>query len=124
MTEAAERPLKPALILGARGLCPSCGKAPLFARFLRPMPHCPACGQDWTAQRADDLPAYIVVFVVGHVLAPFIIAMNISYDVSMLVQMILWPALAVVMSLLMIQPVKGAVIALQWARHMHGFGRG
>ncbi|TZG29049.1 DUF983 domain-containing protein [Sphingomonas montanisoli] len=124
MTEAAERPLVPALILGLKGRCPSCGEAPLFGRFLRPLPECPSCGQDWTPQRADDLPAYIVVLTVGHVLAPFICAMNLSYDVSMLVQMILWPGLALVMSLAMIQPVKGAVIALQWARHMHGFGRG
>lgn len=124
MTDTVERPLVPALILGLKGRCPSCGEAPLFARFLRPVPQCAACGQDWTSQRADDLPAYLVVLVVGHILAPFICAMNLVYDVSMLVQMLLWPGLALVMSLLMLQPVKGAVIALQWSRHMYGFGRG
>jgi uncharacterized protein (DUF983 family) len=35
--------------------------------------------------------------------------------------MLLWPAIALIMSILLIQPMKGAVIALQWARRMQGF---
>lgn len=115
------RDLRSALSRGLKGQCPSCGDARLFGRFLKPVPHCPACGQDWSVQTADDLPAYLVVLVVGHLLAPFIVALNLHYDISTAVQMALWPSMALVMSMLMIQPVKGAVIALQWARRMQGF---
>jgi len=115
------RDLRSALSRGVKGRCPSCGDARLFGRFLKPVPHCPACGQDWSVQTADDLPAYLVVLLVGHLLAPFIVALNLRYDISTGVQMALWPSLALVMSMLMIQPVKGAVIALQWARRMQGF---
>lgn len=115
------RDLRSALSRGLKGHCPACGEARLFGRFLKPVPHCPACGQDWTVQTADDLPAYLVVLVVGHMLAPFIVGLNLHYDISTAVQMALWPSLALVMSMLMIQPIKGAVIGLQWARRMQGF---
>nr|WP_093453520.1 DUF983 domain-containing protein [Sphingomonas sp. YR710] len=115
------RDLRNALSRGFKGHCPACGEARLFGRFLKPVPHCPACGQDWSVQTADDLPAYLVVLLVGHLLAPFIVALNLRFDVSTAIQMALWPTMALVMSMLLIQPVKGMVIALQWARRMQGF---
>lgn len=115
------RDLRSALSRGFKGRCPACGEARLFGRFLKPVPHCPACGQDWSVQTADDLPAYLVVLLVGHLLAPFIVALNLRFDISTAIQMALWPSLALVMSMLLIQPIKGAVIALQWARRMQGF---
>jgi len=115
------RDLRSSIIRGFRGQCPSCGDARLFGRFLKPVSFCPACGQDWTVQTADDLPAFLVILLVGHLLAPFIVALNLSHDVATWIQMLLWPGLALAMSILLIQPVKGAVIALQWARRMQGF---
>lgn len=96
----------------------------MFARFLKPVAHCPDCGQSWAHQRADDLPAYLVVLILGHILVPIVVAVNLRYDMPMWVQMTLWPGLALVIALLMIQPAKGAVIGLQWARRMHGFSGG
>ena len=43
-------------------------------------------------------------------------------DWSMGLHMAIWPALTVILSLLLMQPVKGGVIGLQWALRMHGFG--
>lgn len=119
-----ERDLRTALIRGVKGKCPACGEARLFGRFLKPVDHCPACGQSWAHQRADDLPAYLVVLILGHVLVPFVVAANLRFDMPMWVQMTMWPGLALLLAMLMIQPAKGAVIALQWARRMHGFARG
>ncbi len=36
--------------------------------------------------------------------------------------MALWPALTLILSFLLMQPVKGRVVGLQWAMRMHGFG--
>src|SRR3546814_6807270 len=55
---ADARDARRAMLLGLKSRCPSCGEARLFARYLKPVDACPACGQDWTHQRADDLPAY------------------------------------------------------------------
>lgn len=93
----------------------------MFTRFLKPVPACTACGQSWEAQRADDLPAYIVVLLLGHIIVPIMIEVNTAFSVPMAVQLVLWPGLAVVLALLLIQPTKGAVIGLQWSRRLHGF---
>ena len=102
-----------------RGLacrCPGCGRGRLFGRFLKPVAACDTCGRDWTLQRADDFPAYLVILLAGHVLVPLMIMVNQFYDVSTLYQMIAWPTAAALISLAMIQPMKGFVIALIWAR--------
>ena len=117
------RDLRTAVLRGVKGKCPACGDAALFGRFLKPVSHCPACGQGWTHQRADDLPAYLVVLILGHVLVPLVVAANLRFDMAMWIQMTLWPGLALLFAMLMIQPAKGAVIGLQWARRMHGFSR-
>ena len=67
------RNLRGALLRGVKGQCPRCGAAKLFRKFLKPVDHCPACHQDWTLHRADDLPPYISILITGHVLAPVII---------------------------------------------------
>ncbi|MET0240751.1 MAG: DUF983 domain-containing protein [Sphingobium sp.] len=116
-----ERLLWPAIQHGLAGRCPACGSAPLFRKYLKPVDHCAACGQDWSHQQADDFPAYIVIFVVGHLLVPLVISVNLRLDLPLVAQMVLWPSVALAMSLAMLQPTKGAVIAWQWCRRMHGF---
>jgi uncharacterized protein (DUF983 family) len=115
-SEAAQPTLWQALRRGLAGKCPACGAARLFGRFLKPVTCCTACGRDWTIQRADDFPAYLVVLVLGHLLIPVVVEVNIWFDVSTVAQMLLWPALATIAALSMIQPAKGFVIALIWAR--------
>lgn len=110
-----------AAMRGARGTCPRCGKARLFRKWLKPCDACPACQVDWSPQRADDFPAYIVIIVTAHLLAPLIIALVRSSTLSplSLVGLIVPLALAVMLALL--QPVKGMVIAAQWWLGLNGF---
>ena len=35
--------------------------------------------------------------------------------------MLIWPALVAVLTLGLLQPVKGAIVGLQWVLGMHGF---
>lgn len=90
-------------------------------RFLKPIPHCPHCGQDWTHQQADDFPAYVSIFVTGHLMAPLIITLTRSSDLSVTALMAIILPLAVVLMIGLLQPAKGAIIALQWWFGMHGF---
>lgn len=106
---------------GARNRCARCGKARLFIRFLKPVPQCPKCGQDWTYQQADDFPAYVSIFLTGHLMAPFIIALVSMTDLSVAALMTSVASLALILMVGMIQPAKGGVIALQWWFGMHGF---
>jgi len=70
------------------------------------------------------MPAYLVILVIGHILVPFVVMANLRFDLGMGVQMLLWPTIAVLLAMILIQPAKGAVIGFQWARRMHGFSRG
>jgi uncharacterized protein (DUF983 family) len=108
-----------------RGLlcrCPHCGEGRLFRAFLKPVDRCAVCGEDYTHQRADDLPAYLVIVVVGHVLMTGYMLTDMVWRVSPWVHMAIWVPLAVLAALVTIQPIKGGVIGLQWANRMHGFG--
>lgn len=112
-----------AMLRGMRCSCPRCGSARLFGRWLKPVDRCPACGIDWTLQRADDFPAYIAIIVTGHLLAPLMIALAMDAALGpVALAAILFPS-AIAMMLGMLQPSKGLVIALQWWHGMHGFVR-
>jgi len=109
----------PALMRGAKGRCPRCGEAALFRAWLKPVDRCPHCKQDWSVQQADDFPAYIGIFVVGHLLAPVVIAMIATWGISAWVTLAIMLPVAVIMLLAMLQPTKGAVIGFLW---WHGIG--
>lgn len=112
-----------AILRGIRNCCPRCGEGRLFRKWLKPVDACPRCSLDISGQRADDFPAYIAMFATGHLLAPLLILLAGDYALSpMLVVGIVIP-IAVVMMIALLQPAKGAVIALQWWHGMHGFRR-
>ncbi|WHO39905.1 DUF983 domain-containing protein [Sphingobium sp. AP49] len=120
VADPTDRPLRPALIRGLRGRCPACGEGRLFARFLKPVAICDHCSQRWDGHQADDFPAYIVILLLGHLLVPLMIEVNAALAIPLGIQMGLWPGLAILLGAAMIQPAKGAVIAFQWTRRMHG----
>lgn len=122
-TEALPLSAWQALTRGLRETCPRCGGGRLFRKWLKPRERCSACGLDLTPQQADDFPAYIAIFTTGHLLAPVIILLvrDFSFSAWQLAAILL--PLATAMMLAMLQPAKGAVIALQWWNGMHGFRR-
>lgn len=108
------RTLPAAALRGVRGRCVRCGEAPLFRKWLKPVEHCARCKQDWSLEQADDFPAYIAIFVTGHLLAPLIIAMIGTLGLSAWVVLAIILPLAAAMCLAMLQPSKGAVLAMMW----------
>ncbi len=106
---------------GALGRCPCCGEGKLFGRFLKPVAACPLCEEDWSPQQADDFPAYVAIFLTGHILAPLIILLVKDAGLSVAALMAIILPLAIVMMIGLLQPAKGAIIAVQWWFGMHGF---
>lgn len=107
---------------GARCRCPACGEGRIFAGFLTTRPACENCGERLDHHRADDLPAYLNILVTGHVVVG---AAMVGMDATSLP---IWAvtslsgAAALAMSALTMRPLKGMVVAAQWALRMHGFG--
>jgi len=110
-----------ALKRGFQGRCPRCGEGRLFRAFLKADSACSVCGQDFTPHRADDLPAYLVIVIVGHIMVPLALMIETEYAPPVALQLAIYLPLTFAASLLLLQPVKGAVIGLQWALRMHGF---
>jgi uncharacterized protein (DUF983 family) len=116
-----KRNLWTALKRGFRGRCPRCGEGRLFRAFLKVDDHCSVCGLDYTPHRADDLPAYLVIIIVGHIVVPMILWIETDYSPSVPLQLSIYLPMVLILSLLLLQPVKGAVVGVQWALRMHGF---
>ncbi|WP_121062088.1 DUF983 domain-containing protein [Chachezhania antarctica] len=118
-----DRPVKPALWRGWRRKCPNCGKGALFKGYLAVHAQCPVCREDFTPQRADDGPAYLTILIVGHLLAPLLYSVFVAYRPEPLVFFTIFAVGAVALSLYLLPRLKGLIIALQWARRLHGFGK-
>lgn len=116
-----DRPLGLALRRGLRGRCPACGQGALFQGYLSVRPHCPHCGEALHHQRADDGPAYLTILIVGHLLAPSLLAVYTVWRPSPMTLITLFGLGCVALSLLLLPRMKGLMIAMQWARRLHGF---
>jgi len=117
-----KRDLWSAMKRGFRCRCPRCGEGKLFRAFLKVDDSCSVCGLDYTPHRADDLPAYLVIVIVGHILVPLILWIETDYAPPVALQLAIYLPVTLFAALALLQPVKGAVVGLQWAFRMHGFG--
>jgi uncharacterized protein (DUF983 family) len=119
---APERDVFKAMFRGARLRCPNCGARALFSSYLRVADTCPACGEALHHHRADDAPPYFTIFIVGHIVVSLLMTVELTYAPPIWLHLAIWLPLAAALCLLLLPPVKGAIVGLQWAHRMHGFG--
>ncbi len=111
-----------ALRRGMRGLCPACGRGAMFASYLKVNDACPECGEELHHQRADDAPPYLTIFVVGHIVGGGMLTVETFADnLPIWIHALVWPTLALILSLWLLPIMKGGLIGWQWALKMHGF---
>ena len=120
-TGRPERSLAQAMRRGWRCRCPNCGKGRLFRAFLKVVDRCEACGEELFHQRADDAPPYFVILITGHIVVPLALSVEVAFSPPYWVHAVLWGPLTIALALGLLQPVKGAIVAWQWANRMHGF---
>lgn len=117
-----ERPTGPAVMRGFRRRCPNCGEGRMFSGYLKVADSCPACKEELHHHRADDGPAYLTILVVGHLMAPLIHIVFTRFRPEPLVMATVFTVGCVALSLYLLPRLKGVVVAIQWAKRMHGFG--
>lgn len=120
-TELPKRNVWNAMARGLKCRCPRCGEGKIFCAYLKVADSCSACGQDFSGHRADDLPAYLVIVIVGHIVVPVALWIETNYSPAVALQLAIYLPFTLIASLLLLQPIKGAVVGLQWAFRMHGF---
>ena len=94
----------------------------MFGKFLKVADACDHCGEELHHQRADDAPPYFTMFIVGHVVVGGLLVVEKKFHPETWVQLAIWLPLTVGLSLWLLPRIKGALIGLQWAWRMHGFG--
>ena len=122
--ESSRRELGAAMGRGAMSRCPKCGVGRLFVGFLRVTEECESCGEHFHHHRADDAPAYLTILIVGHLMLPIILGVEEVFAPALWVHLVLWGTLIPAACLALLRPIKGAVVGMQWASRMHGFGEG
>jgi len=98
--------------------CPRCGQGRLFAGLLTVRPFCPACGLDLSAQDAGDGPAVFVIFFLGLIVVGLAAIVELRFAPPIWVHLMLWTPLILGGAVLLLRPLKAALIALQYRHHL------
>ncbi len=123
MTDSKDsRSLKKAFLKGWARKCPNCGEGRVFDGYIKVNHSCANCGQELFHQRADDAPPYFTMLIVLHFVISGLLTVEQMYQPASWIQLSIWMPTALVASLWLLPRIKGALIAVQWAKQMHGFG--
>ncbi|MGC6390985.1 MAG: DUF983 domain-containing protein [Alphaproteobacteria bacterium] len=118
----SDRSVWSAILRGISQKCPACGGDSCFDGYLKIREQCRSCGEEFWHHRCDDAPPYVVIFIVGHIVVPLAVALELSYTPPLWIHATIWSIAIIGLSLLLLPRVKGAVLGIQWANRMHGFG--
>ena len=100
--------------------CPNCGKGPLFSVFLKVVERCAVCGFDFTRLDTGDGAAIFVMQIAGGLVVFGALFVQIAYDPPIWAMLVVALPLVVGLSLGLMRPGKGVMIALQMR---HGAGQ-
>lgn len=106
-------------LAGLLGRCPRCGKGALFSRYLKVADACGVCGLDFSSEDSGDGPAVFVMSIVGFIVVPAALALELSMSPPVWVHMLIWLPLATLLTLLILPAFKATLFALQWKHNAH-----
>jgi uncharacterized protein (DUF983 family) len=110
-----KRPVFKSLMRGIRRRCPHCGEGALLSGYLKPRTSCPQCGEDFSAIRADDGPAWATLLVLCHVIVPLMLYLGRDDSIPVAVAIAILMTVMLVGVYFVLPRAKGAFIALIWA---------
>jgi uncharacterized protein (DUF983 family) len=108
---------------GARGLCPNCGEGHLFEGFLKLAPSCEACGFDLSKFETGDGAATFVILIAGSVCAFGALFSMFAWNWPIWALLVVWLPAVVIISLGLMRPAKGLMVAAQVAHKASEAGR-
>ncbi len=117
---ATKRPIFLSLLRGLRRRCPNCGVGKSFKGYVKVADSCSHCGEPLGHIRADDIPPYFTILIVGHLVVPSILYLEQTAPPAFWVHLAIWPALTLLLTLAFLPRVKGVVVNLLWALRIRG----
>ena len=93
--------------------CPNCGQGPLFKGFLKVVDACAVCGFDFTRLNTGDGAAIFIMQIAGGLVVFTALFVQIAYAPPIWAMLAVALPLAGGLSLGLMRPGKGVMIALQ-----------
>lgn len=101
-------------VAGLRLRCPQCGEGKVFSAYLRIADKCSVCGADFKAADAGDGPAVFVILIVGAIVAPLLLILQVGFDLPDWLSLAITFLATIALCLLFLPPFKATLFALQW----------
>lgn len=94
--------------------CPRCGKGKLFKGFLDFADKCDSCGLDYSEFDTGDGPAVFIILIMGFIVVGLALVVEVNFQPPLWLHALIWGPLILGGSLLMLRPMKGGLIAMQY----------
>ena len=107
-------PQQSPIATGLAGRCPRCGQGKLFSGFLKVADRCSACGLDLSKADSADGPAFFIMLLVPALIIPIAMWVEFSYQPPLWLHALLWTPLIIGLSVALLRPLKGVMVALQF----------
>jgi uncharacterized protein (DUF983 family) len=101
-------------IAGIACRCPRCGRGRLFTGFLTLAPACESCGLDYRFADAGDGPAVFVILIAGFLLVGAAVIVEFIWRPPYWAHALLWIPMILIVTLGLLRPLKGLLVALQF----------
>ena len=102
--------------------CPNCGRGRLYRGFLKVVERCETCGFDFTRLNTGDGPASFIMQISGGLVVFPALYIQIVYDPPIWALLLVAVPLVAGLSLALMRPGKGLMIAFQMRNKMDGAG--
>ena len=86
----------------------------MFNSYLGLAPRCTACGADFGLADAGDGPAFFVMFLIGILVTPPLLIVQVIFEPPAWVQILIWTPVIILLALWLLRPFKALLFALQW----------
>ena len=110
-------------VAGVLCRCPNCGEGPLFEGFLKVTERCEACGYDLCAADSGDGPAVFIILVVGFIACFGALISEVALNPPIWMLLAFWLPVAAILTLALIRPFKGVMLAMQFHHKASEAGR-
>ena len=96
--------------------CPQCGKGSVFSAYLRLRDACTVCGADFKSADAGDGPAVFVILIVGAIVAPLLLILQVGLDLPDTLALGITIVTAIVLCFAFLPPFKAYCSTIMWYR--------
>ena len=93
--------------------CPNCGRGPLYAGFLKVVDRCEACGFDYSRLNTGDGAAIFIMQIAGGIVVFGALYAMIAWNPPIWLLLLITLPLVAGLSIGLMRPGKGVMIALQ-----------